>query len=59
MQRKFNTNTKNKLGLSWAKLKLSLVRVVDKVTVIFNSVEVEIEVTTFGDNAASQQPKTQ
>ena len=35
----------NKLGLSWAKLKFSLVRVVDEVTVIFNSVEVEIEVT--------------
>ena len=34
-----------KLGLSWAKLKFSLVRVVDEVTVIFNSVEVEIEVT--------------
>ena len=33
-----------KLGLSWAKLKFSLVRVVDEVTVIFNSVEVEIEV---------------
>ena len=34
----------NKLGLSWAKLKFSLVRAVDEVTVIFNSVEVEIEV---------------
>ena len=34
-----------KLGLSWAKLKFSLVRVVDEVTVILNSVEVEIEVT--------------
>ena len=33
-----------KLGLSWAKLKFSLVRVVDEVTIIFNSVEVEIEV---------------
>ena len=31
-----------KLGLSWAKLKFSLVRVVDEVTIIFNSVEVEI-----------------
>ena len=30
--------------LSWAKLKFSLVRAVDEVTVIFNSVEVEIEV---------------
>ena len=36
---------RNKLGLSWAKLKFSLDRVVDEVTVIFNSVEVEIEVT--------------
>ena len=35
----------NKLGLSWTKLKFSLVRAVDEVTVIFNSVEVEIEVT--------------
>ena len=34
----------NKLGLSWAKLKVSLVRAVDEVTVIFNSVKVEIEV---------------
>ena len=34
----------NKLGLSWAKLKFSLVRAVDEVTFIFNSVEVEIEV---------------
>ena len=34
----------NKLGLSWAKLKFSLVRVVDEVTVILNSVEVGIEV---------------
>jgi len=34
---------KNKLGLSWAKLKFSLVRAVDEVTLIFNSVEVEIE----------------
>ena len=33
----------NKLGLSWAKLKFSLVRAVDEVTLIFNSVEVEIE----------------
>ena len=32
------------MGLSWAKLKVSLVRAVDEVTVIFNSVEVEIEV---------------
>ena len=32
-----------KLGLSWAKLKFSLVRAVDEVTLIFNSVEVEIE----------------
>ena len=31
-----------KQGLSWAKLKFSLVRVVDEVTIIFNSVEVEI-----------------
>ena len=31
-----------KLGLSWAKLMFSLVRVVDEVTIIFNSVEVEI-----------------
>ena len=36
-------NTINKLGLSWAKLKFSLVKVVDEVTVIFNSVEVEID----------------
>ena len=35
----------NKLGLSWAKLKFSLVRVVDEATVIFTSVEVEIEFT--------------
>jgi len=35
---------KNKLGLSWAKLKFSLIRVVDEVTVIFNSAKVEIEV---------------
>ena len=34
-----------KLGLSWAKLKFSLVRVVDEVPVIFNLVDVEIEVT--------------
>ena len=34
----------NKLGLRWAKLKFSLVRVVDEVTVIFNLVEVEIVV---------------
>ena len=33
----------NMLGLSWAKLKFSLVRAVDEVTLIFNSVEVEIE----------------
>ena len=33
----------NKLGLSWAKLTFSLVRAVDEVTLIFNSVEVEIE----------------
>ena len=32
------------MGLSWAKLKFSLIRVVDEVTVIFNSVKVEIEV---------------
>ena len=32
-----------KLGLSWAKLMFSLVRVVDEVTIIFNSVEVEID----------------
>ena len=36
-------NMDNKLGLSWAKLKFSLVRAVDEVTLIFNSVEVEIE----------------
>ena len=35
---------KNKLGLSWAKLKFSLVRAVDEITLIVNSVEVEIEV---------------
>ena len=34
----------NKLGLSWAKLKFSLVRAVDEVTLFVNSVEVEIEV---------------
>ena len=34
----------DKLGLSWAKLKSSLVRVVNEVTVIFKVVEVEIEV---------------
>ena len=34
----------NKLGLSWAKLKFSLARAADEVTVIFNSDEVEIEV---------------
>ena len=33
----------NKLGLSCAKLKFSLVRAVDEVTLIFNSVEVEIK----------------
>ena len=38
------TKTLNKLGLSWAKLKFSLVRAVDEVTLISNSVEVEIEV---------------
>ena len=32
------------LGLCWAKLKFSLVRAVDEVTAIFNTVEVEIEV---------------
>ena len=37
-------NGENKLGLSCAKLKLSSVRVVDEVTLIVNSVEVEIEV---------------
>ena len=37
-------NDANKLWLSWAKLKFSLDRVVDEVTVIFNSVDVEIEV---------------
>ena len=37
-------NDQNKLGLSWAKLKFSLVRVVDEVRVIFNSVDAEIEV---------------
>ena len=31
-------NYRNTLGLSWAKLKFSLIRVVDEVTVIFNSV---------------------
>ena len=35
---------RNKLGLSGAKLKFCLVIVVDEVTVIFNSVIVEIEV---------------
>ena len=35
---------KNKLGLSCTKLKLGLVKVVDEVTLIVNSVEVEIEV---------------
>ena len=34
----------NKLGLSWAKLKFSLVRAVDEVTLIVNLVEVDIEV---------------
>ena len=34
----------NKLGLSGAKIKFCLVIVVDEVTVIFNSVKVEIEV---------------
>ena len=33
----------NKLGLSWAKLKFSLIRAVDEVTVVFNSVEVELK----------------
>ena len=37
-------NEEDKLGLSCAKLKFSLVWVVDEVTVIFNSVDVEIEV---------------
>ena len=37
------TFRENKLGLSWAKLKFSLVSVVDEVTLIFNSVDVEIE----------------
>ena len=41
----FQKKMPNKLLLSWVKLKFSLVRVVDEVTVIFNSVEVEIEVT--------------
>ena len=31
-------NVKKKLGLNWAKLKFSLVRVDDEVTVVFNSV---------------------
>ena len=31
--------------MSWVKLEFSLVRIVDEVAVIFNSVEVEIEVT--------------
>jgi len=34
---------KYKMGLSWAKLKFSPVRAVDEATLIFNSVEVEIE----------------
>ena len=34
----------NKLVLSWAKFKFSLVRVVDDLIFILNSVEVEIEV---------------
>ena len=34
----------DKLGLSWAKLKFSLIRVINEVTVIFKLVEVEIEV---------------
>ena len=38
------TITSNKLGLSWAKLKFSLVIVIDEVTVIFNFVEVEIQI---------------
>ena len=33
---------------SWAKLKFSLVRVVDEVTIIFNSVEVEIVLVLVG-----------
>ena len=37
-------NNINKLWLSWAKLEFSLVRAVNEVTVIFNLVEVEIEV---------------
>ena len=40
---KNETKQHQKLGLSWAKLKFSLVRAVDEVTRIFNSVEVEIE----------------
>ena len=39
----FTINIQDKLRLSWAKLKLSLVRAIDEVTLIFNSVEVEIE----------------
>ena len=34
----------NKLELSWAKLKFSLVRVVNEVTDILNSVEIKIKV---------------
>ena len=35
---------KNKLGLTWDKLKFSLVRVVNEVKVILNSIEVEVAV---------------
>ena len=37
-------NKENKLWLSWAKLKFSLVRVVNEVKVILNSIEVEVAV---------------
>ena len=36
--------SEDKLGLSWAKLKFSSVRVVEEVTIILNSLKVEIEV---------------
>ena len=36
--------TLNKLGLSWAKLKFSLLRVVNEVTDFLNSVEIKIKV---------------
>ena len=36
--------TLNKLGMSWAKLKFSSVRVVNEITDILNSVEIKIKV---------------